>query len=92
MHWNCESGQSGTVQVPDKNDVVLGGHNAGSSSAPFEQSVADPGRVDEFQLARTAEESSMLARRTSFLVFTKHAVEFTVAPDKLNFKKNEYTR
>ena len=56
------------------------------------QTVADPRRVDEFQLARTAEESSMLARRTSFLVFTKHAVEFTVAPDKLNFKKNEYTR
>jgi hypothetical protein len=42
------------------------------------QAVANPGRVDEFQLSRTAEDSSMFARRTSFLVFTKHAVEFTV--------------
>jgi len=46
------------------------------------QTVADPGRVDEFQFTRTTENSSMFARRASFFILTKHAVEFTVAPDK----------
>ena len=48
------------------------------------QTVADPGRVDEFQFTRTTENSSMFARRASFFILTKHAVEFTVAPDKQN--------